>query len=63
MLQGYRTWIGLVLTILGAVGIFKKIGVTQEEVAQIVDAVIQLAGLVLAAYGNYKSHQKIKELE
>lgn len=63
MLQGYKTWIGLVLTILGAVGIFGKIGITQEEVSQIIDVAMQLAGLVLASYGNFKAHQKIKELE
>lgn len=63
MLQGYKTWIGLVLTILGAVGIFEKLGVTKEEVSQIIDTVMQLVGLVLASYGNYKSHQKISELE
>lgn len=63
MLQGYKTWIGLVITILGAIGVFAKLGLTEDEVAKIIDAIVQLAGLILVAYGNYKSHQKINELK
>ncbi len=61
ILQGYKTWIGLVMTILGFVGVFKF--VTQEQVAQLFDLIFQIAGLVVAIYGNHKSHQRIGELK
>ena len=61
ILQGYKTWIGLVMTILGFVGVFRF--VTQEQVAQLFDLIFQIAGLVVAIYGNYKAHQKIADLE
>lgn len=60
-MQGYKTWTGLIITVLGALGIGNLFG--SENVAAIVDTVAQLVGLILAAYGNYKAHQKIKELQ
>lgn len=63
MTEGYRTWAGLLLAILGVVGVFEKLGITQNEVSVILDAAMQLIGLVWASYGNYKAHQKIKELQ
>lgn len=61
MLQGYKTWIGLVLTLLGFTGVYKY--VTEEQVAQLLDLASQIIGLALAIYGNYEAHKRLKELE
>ncbi|EKE25552.1 MAG: hypothetical protein ACD_5C00121G0002 [uncultured bacterium] len=63
MFQGYKTWIGLVLTVLGTAGVFEKTGVSQEEVSQIIDVLVQLSGLVITAYGNYDAHKRLKEIQ
>ncbi len=61
ILQGYKTWIGLVITILGMTGVAKL--VTTDQMSQLADLIMQIAGLVIAVYGNYKAHQKIDKLE
>jgi hypothetical protein len=63
MLQGYKTWIGLIMTILGTLGLFEKLGVSQDQVSKIIDAGMQLFGLVYAAYGNWDAHRRLKELQ
>lgn len=60
-MQGYKTWTGLIITVLGSLGIGNLFG--SENVAAIVDTTAQLVGLLIAAYGNYKAHKKIKELK
>ena len=60
-MQGYKTWAGLVLTLLGTLGAFDALGVTQESVSQIIDVAVQLVGLLIAAYGNYDAHRRLAE--
>lgn len=62
-MQGYKTWTGLVLTALGAFGVFDRIGISQESVSGIIDAAVTLGGLVFAAYGNYSAHQRLRQAE
>ncbi len=61
MLQGYRTDIGIVITILGMTGVAKI--VTTEQMSQLADLIIQIIGIMVTIYGSYKAHQKIKEIE
>ncbi len=61
MLKGYKTWIGLALVAVGYFGLTKYI--TPDQVDELVKLLTQLVGLGIAVYGNWKSHQKIKELE
>lgn len=61
MLQGYKTWIGLILTLLGFTGMYKY--VTQDQVAQMLDLASQIIGLGIAIYGNYEVHKRLKELQ
>ena len=60
MLDGYKTWIGLAVTILG----FLHLGylVNADQLGNLINAVLQIVGLVTAVYGNYKAHQKIAAL-
>lgn len=60
-MEGYRTYAGIIITILGTIGIAEKFGGT-EQLTNFVDAVFQLAGIVLSIYGNYKAHKKIEVL-
>lgn len=57
-LTGYRTWLGLAITIIGTFGLYEKLGLSKDDVSQIVDTAVTLAGLILAAYGNYQAHKK-----
>lgn len=61
MFQGYKTWVGLVLATLGAVGVFEKSGIEQEQASQIIDGFVQLAGLLIAAYGNWDAHRRLTQ--
>lgn len=61
MLQGYRTYIGIVITILGMTGAAKI--VTTDQMSQLADLIIQIIGIAVTIYGSYKAHQKIKEIE
>lgn len=62
-MTGYKTWIGLILTTLGALGLYENSGIAKEQVAEILDSVSTLAGLVLAAYGNWNAHKRLQESE
>lgn len=61
MLNGYKTYIGLALTILGVCGLGYLI--TPSQAGDLVDSVLKIVGIVLSVYGNYKAHQKIETLK
>lgn len=61
MMNGYKTWTGLIITLLGSLGIAQSFG--NDQLTQLIDALFQLGGIVFAMYGNYKAHKKIKELQ
>lgn len=59
-MTGYRTMVSILISILGGLGFFQRIGATNDEVAQVADLVISaIAGLV-ALYFNYKNHQELE---
>lgn len=60
MLKGYRTYLAIVLSLLGSFGAFEKLGVTQEDVAQTVDLGLTFVAGVVALYLNWKNHQEMK---
>lgn len=59
-IQGYRTTAGLILILLGWAGIGKI--ASEEQVGNIIDALVQLAGIVFAAYGSWKKQQALNKL-
>lgn len=60
-MTGYKTWSGLIITVLGLIGVGKLIA--PDALVNIVDTALQLVGLLIAAYGNYKAHQTIDNLK
>ena len=59
-MQGYKTYVGLIMIILGWFGVGDWI--TESQVGEITNVVVQLVGMVIALYGNYRSHHEIKAL-
>lgn len=60
MLDGYKTWTGIALTVLGFLGAGEVVG--QENLANLINVLAQLVGIIVACYGNYMSHKKIDTL-
>jgi len=60
-MNGYKTWVGLIITVLGMLGLGDL--VNNEQLTTLINAILQIVGIVIAVYGNYKAHQKIAELE
>lgn len=60
MLQGSRTWLGILLTVLGLLGWGDL--VSSDQVAELTNGITQLVGIALAVFGNYKAHREIKSL-
>ena len=59
MLQGYKTYIGLIITLLGVIGFYEKTGISSEQAGQILDSLFQIVGLLISAYGNYDVHKRL----
>ena len=54
---GLRTYIGIALSLLGAFGVFQRLGVNQDQFAQFLDQVIAVVGGGVALFFNWKNHQ------
>ena len=61
ILEGYKTWIGIAVTIIGLTGLAKFI--TPEQFQTAVNEIADVVGIALTVYGNYQAHKKIKELQ
>jgi len=59
-MQGYKTWVGIAMILLGWFGAADL--VTEDQVAEVLDVVFQLIGMGITIYGNYKAHREIKAL-
>lgn len=59
-MKGYRTLAGLILIIVGWLGLGEF--VTEAQIGEFVDLAVQLVGILVAIYGNYKAHREIKAL-
>lgn len=53
MLDGYKTYVGLLIALLGVLGVGRLF--TEGELEKVVDIVIQLVGIGIGAYGRYKA--------
>lgn len=60
-IDGYKTYIGLVLIALGSIGI--ALYFTSEQVATVLDNALKIAGLILSFIGAIHKDIKIEEAE
>lgn len=60
MLDGYKTWIGIAITVLGWLGWGDLINAGQ--LTDIFNLTTQLVGILVTVYGNYRAHQTIATL-
>lgn len=58
-INGYKSYIGIVMTILGAVGIFKYI--TPDNLSTIINDGFQIAGLIVTIIGVVHKDIKLAE--
>jgi hypothetical protein len=55
-MKGYRTYTGLIVSLLGIVGVAKYFGTT-AELTNLINAIMEIMGLLFAAYGRYKANE------
>lgn len=53
-MKGYKTYTGLIVTLMGIIGIAKYFGTT-EELSNVINALFEIVGLIFAAYGRYRA--------
>lgn len=58
-LEGRKTYIGIIVLLAGALA--PKLGLTEGEVGQIVDAVLVIAGGLMALYGRWDASRRAKK--
>ena len=58
MLDGKKTWIGIIITILGFFGLGYL--VNGQQLGELINAGLQIVGLVMTIYGNHKAHRELK---
>ncbi len=60
-INGYKTYIGLVVTIVGLTGLSKN--VTSEQLSTILNGVFEIVGILITIIGAIHKDVKISELE
>ena len=56
MLEGKKTYIGILIALAGALGIFKYI--SEGDLATTLNTIVEVCGLAFASYGRYKTNHK-----
>lgn len=56
MLNGKRTYIGIIVTLAGVFGVFRF--VSEGDLTTTLNTVAEFAGLAIAAYGRFKAKPK-----
>ena len=56
MFEGKKTYIGIIIALAGAFGLFSYI--SESNFATTLNTILEIAGLVFAAYGRYKAKPK-----
>ncbi len=66
-LIGYRVHISIIVSLLGGLGIFEKLGTNVADVNSIVEQVLKFADLGIAVgfslYGLWRNHKNHSEME
>ena len=56
MLEGRKTYIGIVIALAGAFGVFKYF--SESDLMTTLNTLLEIGGLIFAAYGRYKAKPK-----
>ena len=56
MLEGKKTYLGIIIALAGAFGVFKYVG--ESDFTTTLNTILEFAGLLIAAYGRYKAKPK-----
>ena len=56
MLEGKKTYIGLIISLVGALGLFKY--VSEGDLTTTLNTLFEIGGLALATYGRFKAQPK-----
>jgi len=60
-LEGYKTWSGIILTIVGLIGLPSWI--SEGQLSSLLESLFVILGILVSVYGNYKSHKQIGSLK
>lgn len=63
ILKGYKTWLGIALTLIGTLGIYENLGISQDQLAKLIESLAQFIGLAITIYGNYDSHKRLGDIK
>jgi len=55
MLEGKKTYIGIIVMILGMVSSRYKLPFTSEDISSVVSLAVEFTGTAIALYGRYKA--------
>ena len=60
-MKGYKCWTGLAITVIGVTGLSGIIAPEQFE--ELISAIFKIVGILVAVYGNYDAHRRLKDAE
>lgn len=60
-MEGYRTYASIIIIVLGWLGVADII--TEDKVAEAINLLVQLVGIISATYYNHINHKKIEVLK
>lgn len=56
MLAGYKTYIGIAMSLIGSLlKVFNITFISEADIQNIIDTALQFGGLIIAAYGRWKA--------
>lgn len=58
MLEGKKTYIGIIIMVLGAISTHFKLPFTTEDISSVVSLVVELIGTIIALYGRFVAKPK-----
>ena len=60
-INGLKGYFGILITILGTVGVFDYMGVTQDEFSIFLDNAVQVVGFIITIVGYVHAKLKLKK--
>lgn len=61
MLQGYKGWIGIIITVFSFFNLFEKIGVTKDETSIALDGLFNFIGFFMIVWGYISAKLRLEK--